>query len=135
MRLLTIICFLFASFGASAAPRGSFPATVAYVIDAATYVLDVNIDGKSQRIRLSLAGIEAPKIYRSGCEQRAAITAKQFVNTILWQHESVIVSNVHLDDTRFKGDILFEGRDLANVLLTFKQARAQDIQAGPWCQS
>ena len=112
----------------------SHRATLVHVIDAATYALDVHLDGEIKRINVSLSGLSVPKIYGPTCEREAAQAAKIFVKNILLPNEPVKVSNIHLKNARLTGQIEFDGRDLADILIRFKQARPDDF-SGSWCSA
>ena len=135
--LFIILLYFFVSNAVSASDKeypATYPATMARVINSVTYLLDVDIGGQTQRITLSLAGVESPKMYLSSCEVERARFAKKFVQALLWPDETLLVSDVHRSKQGLQGDIHFAGRDLAGVLVGFNQARPNDVD-GSWCNS
>lgn len=112
-----------------------FSARIAYVIDVKTYAVDVSLPYGSQRIKVALDGVVAPELYGNACERRAALEAKAFVQSILWPNETVIVRNLRAGRSGVVGDIEFAGRNLAEVLLRFKQVVPEGGATGRnWCR-
>ncbi len=134
MKKFILFSFILFTSTSTMAEQTSHRATLAYIIDAATYTLDIYLDGQIKRINVSLSGLSVPKIYGPTCEREAAQAAKAFVKNILLPNEPVKVSNIHLRNARLIGQIEFEGRDLADILIRFKQARPDDF-SGSWCTS
>lgn len=130
--IVAIACLASPAFQAEASQR--YAATLTQVVDAVTYVLDVHMDGGIQRIRLSLDGVEGPKLYGSRCEREAALFAKDLARSILRPQENLIVSDLHREDSQFVGHVEFDGRNLGHVLLNFKQVRPRG-KTGNWCKS
>lgn len=109
------------------------PATVAQVLDAATYLVDVEIGGRTTRITVGLPDVYAPKLYGSVCERQAAFYAKSFSQRLLQPDDSVLISNLTRASGRFVGDIEFEGRNLKDVLVGFRQLAPTGAPT-PWCE-
>lgn len=130
--IIALTCLAPLAFPVEASQR--YAATLTQVVDAVTYVLDVHIDGRVQRIRLSLDGVEGPKLYGSRCEREAALFAKDLARSILRPQENLIVSDLHREDSQFVGHVEFDGRNLGHVLLNFKQVRPRG-KPGNWCNS
>lgn len=121
-------------FGASSAASVRHPARIAQILDAATYVVDVELDGETVRITLSLNDIAAPKLYGTACERSAARQAKAFAQEILRFDDRVTVYDLGRSSGRFIGDIEFDGRSLRDVLVRFQQVTAVGAPA-PWCEA
>ena len=134
MRGLIIAFFCLTPLAVLAEASQRYAATLTQVVDAVTYVLDVHMDGGIQRIRLSLDGVEGPKLYGSRCEREAALFAKDLARSILRPQENLIISDLHREDSQFVGHVEFYGRNLGHVLLNFKQVRPRG-KSGNWCNS
>lgn len=110
------------------------PAKLAHVIDATTYVLDVDVNGHSTRITVGLANLQVPKVYGNTCERSAALDAKAFARNILKPNDNVTVFNLGRQGGRFVADIELEGRNLREVLVQFRQVAPPGLPV-PWCSA
>lgn len=133
--ILSVTCFMsLAAFGSAAQAASRYAATLAGVVDAVTYVVDVHMDGQVQRIRLVLDGVEGPKLYGRQCEREAALFAKELARSILHPSERLIISDLHRENAQFVGRIEFDGRSLENVLMGFNQVRPRGNVVN-WCST
>ncbi len=110
------------------------PAKLAHVIDATTYVLDVDVNGQSTRITVGLTNLQVPKVYGNTCERSAALDAKAFARNILKPNDNVTVFNLGRQGGRFVADIELEGRNLRDVLVQFRQVAPPGLPV-PWCSA